>query len=120
MCLPSCPDCGCLSGQVHQAECDVERCSVCGQQRASCGGCPGHDPVISRWMGVYPDGPNRDRVSKPRDIAEVLNEQSEIMADMPVGDERDYFWQGVRADLLTPEEFADLLRQYEELFGKDT
>jgi hypothetical protein len=38
---PCCPDCGCLP--------DIERCSVCGQQRVSCGSCPEHDPAKSRW-----------------------------------------------------------------------
>lgn len=32
----SCPDCGGADRQPHQNECDVERCSTCGQQRITC------------------------------------------------------------------------------------
>jgi hypothetical protein len=50
----NCPDCGCAVGQPHQEDCDVERCSVCGIQRVSCGGCEGHDPLVSVWSGQWP------------------------------------------------------------------
>lgn len=49
----SCPDCGTAVGQSHRRNCDVERCSVCGEQRLSCG-CEGHDPVVSAWTGEWP------------------------------------------------------------------
>ena len=62
--LDSCPDCGAEPGMVHDTgECDVERCSVCGQQYLSCGhvspsdanGDPRfHDPTFARWSGFWP------------------------------------------------------------------
>jgi hypothetical protein len=51
--MGKCPDCGCGYGEHHHAGCDVERCSVCGTQRISCG-CRDHDPEKTRWMGVWP------------------------------------------------------------------
>lgn len=52
--LTACPDCGVLPGQLHHDGCDVQRCSVCGQQRLSYD-CDGHDPAMSVWTGEWPD-----------------------------------------------------------------
>jgi len=51
--LEACPDCGAIPGQPHREGCDVERCSVCGDQRLTCT-CYGHDKAFSRWTGFWP------------------------------------------------------------------
>ena len=51
--LMNCGDCAVEPGQVHQAGCDVERCSVCGGQLLQCGH-RGHDPQFARWTGIWP------------------------------------------------------------------
>ena len=51
---PKCPDCGCDVGQPHLDSCDVERCSVCGQQRVTCRGSEGHEPLEAAWTGSFP------------------------------------------------------------------
>lgn len=50
-----CPDCCASPGEPHSPGCDVERCTVCGGQTLTCGGCGGlHDPVAARWTGEWP------------------------------------------------------------------
>lgn len=51
--LKDCHNCGVKPGEVHKENCDVERCSVCGDQRLGCG-CEGHDSRFARWTGIWP------------------------------------------------------------------
>src|SRR4051812_46715797 len=65
---PTCPDCGCGLDHPHFEDCDIERCSVCGSQRLTCGDCPGHDPDASAWTGDWPE-------STPRTVSYNLVEE---------------------------------------------
>lgn len=51
--LVNCPDCGVKPGEMHLGGCDIQRCSVCGDQLLSCG-CLGHDRAFARWTGIWP------------------------------------------------------------------
>lgn len=51
--LKRCPSCGCRPGEIHDDNCDVERCSVCGCQRYYCD-CIGHDKEFAMWTGMWP------------------------------------------------------------------
>jgi len=57
--LYNCPDCNVKPGEVHEAGCDVERCSICGGQRLSCD-CKGHDRRFARWTGIWPGSVEAD------------------------------------------------------------
>jgi hypothetical protein len=53
----NCNDCGVAPGEKHWADCDVPRCTECGQQRLQCymedahGGDIGYGEI---WTGVWP------------------------------------------------------------------
>lgn len=48
-----CGDCAVLPGRPHESGCDVERCSVCGDQWIGCGH-KRHDRLFARWTGYWP------------------------------------------------------------------
>lgn len=90
----ACPDCGVLPGQCHFDDGDVERCSACGTQRATCD-CEGHDPEVSAWAGRWPklgaaDLPLNEtgRLRFRVDLPYVLHRESE---DLEGDDEYDDF-----------------------------
>lgn len=53
-----CPDCGVPPGELHNENCDVDRCPFCGRQLLMCGTdrkCP--EPTeedLIPWSGVWP------------------------------------------------------------------
>jgi len=51
--LPDCHDCGAAPGEIHGVNCDVEQCTVCGDQFMLCDH-PGHDKFAARWTGEWP------------------------------------------------------------------
>ena len=51
--LRNCPDCNVKPGELHESGCDVERCSICGEQWISCGHGR-RDKRFSRWTGIWP------------------------------------------------------------------
>jgi hypothetical protein len=71
--ISNCPDCGTAIGQPHKDDCDVERCSSCGQQRIGCA-CTDHNPAKSVWTGEWPVQPSMEEVEQTlvRDIASQL------------------------------------------------
>lgn len=63
-----CPDCAVETGNIHISGCDIERCSICGDQWISCGH-EEHDPNKSKWTGELPD------MRHPMEIANDLARQ---------------------------------------------
>ncbi len=54
--LKSCHDCAAAPGEIHSENCDVERCSVCGDKRLQCdvNDCKDHDKKFAKWTGIWP------------------------------------------------------------------
>lgn len=66
--LTNCHDCATEPGQPHNSGCDMESCSVCGEQRIGHGtdsdaGCMGHDPLFARWSGLWPGSAEADALN---------------------------------------------------------
>ena len=72
----TCPDCGVGIGLHHHDECDVQRCSVCGNQRITCD-CNGHNPSKSVWKGLWPGS---EQMIEHPEAGEMLDLDVEGMA----------------------------------------
>ena len=51
--IENCLDCDVEPGKPHEPGCEIERCSVCGEQRITCA-CHVHDKFFARWTGIIP------------------------------------------------------------------
>ena len=78
--LKNCHDCGVKPGQIHQDNCDVERCSVCGGQRLQCE-CQDHDSAFARWTGIWPGSAEADYLGM--DLNEFALRKSDIFFIKP-------------------------------------
>lgn len=51
--IRNCPDCGVKPGEIHDDNCDVVICTICGQQRICCD-CEEGEGEPGEWTGIYP------------------------------------------------------------------
>lgn len=50
------PNCGVQIGQPHEADCEIQQCSVCGARWYTCC-CSDHEHEKSVWNGEWPEAP---------------------------------------------------------------